>query len=112
MVFNAAHNKRSGRAAVAHVIEVRIHTDNGAVIGDIVSRIRGVGVLSRSRRHLIDNTGHLPRGTVIVIVVCVNAYIAARHIGFCDVINDLLIVGGHRHLYLLGYTGSQDRRAA
>ena len=112
VILHALHHQSTGGRSVAHVIEVCIDAGHGAVIWNVVLGIIRIGVLFLSRLHLIRQARHFPDGAVVIIIVCVNANVAARNVSRCKIVNDLLIVPRHRHLDLLLHTGSKHRGMA
>ena len=109
VIFDAFHDKSAGGGSVAHIIEVCVNAHHRAVIGDVMGRVRGIGMLFLRGIHLIRHTGHLPRGAVIIVIVCVNIHIIAGDVCRRDIINDLLIILRQSHLDLLRDAGSQRR---
>ena len=112
MVGNAFHDEGAAGLAGGHVIKIRIDANNGVVVRDIVVRVVRIGVLCLSRRHLVCYSGHCPCGTIVVVVVCINADVFSADIHCCDIINDLFIVSRYRILDILCDTGGKGRCAA
>ena len=112
MIFNAFHNKSTGRCSVAHIIKVSVCTDNCTVIRNVVFCIIGIGVLCFGRLHLVGNARHFPYRAVIAVVVCINIYVTAGNIGCSNVINYLFIIVRQRHFNFLGNTGRNNGRCA
>ena len=59
-------------------------------------------MLILSRIHLIRNPGHAPGRSVVVMIVRVDAHIAAGNIHTCNVVDELLVIPGLCHLDFLG----------
>ena len=112
VIFDAFHDKSAGGGSVAHIIEVCVNAHHRAVIGDVMGRVRGIGMLFLRGIHLIRHTGHLPRGAIIIVIVGIDVHIIAGNICRRDVINDLLIILRQSHLDLLRDAGSQRRGRA
>ena len=96
VVFFAVHYKQTARFTSRHIEAVSIYAGNNIVIGDIIGTI-GVTVLVLSRICLILNTGHFPTfRRIVIVVVCINVYVASGNICSSNVINHLLAVCGCR----------------
>ena len=109
VVLYAFHYQRARRFAVAHIVEVRIDANNRLIVGNIVFCIIWIRVLFLSSLHLVCYTGHLPHGTIIVIVVGINRNIIPGDVCCRQIINNLLIIRCNCHLHLLFDARRQGR---
>ena len=107
VILNAFHNQRSAGAAVAHVVEIGICSDNRTIIRNIVLCVVRIRMFSFCGFHLIFHASHLPDGGVIVVIVSIDIDIAACDIRSREIINNLLIILRQCHFYFLLNAGSQ-----
>ena len=111
VILHAPHDKRTGRTAVAHIVEVCVHTKHSVVIRNVIFRIVRIGMLLLRGVHLIGHAGHSQDRAVVVIVVCIYADVTAGDVYRGDIVNDLFIVLCQRHFYFLRNAGGKCRGA-
>ena len=107
MVFNALHDQRTGRRTIGHVIKVSVYTHHRRIIGNIQVGLLRVRVPCLSRIHLILHPCHAPRSTHVVLIVGVNAHIAAGNIRRSDIVHQCLTILGCSAAKGLSHAGSQ-----
>ena len=105
MVLHALHDQCAAGNAGTHVIEVRVDAQNRIVVFYVVVRVSRIRVPGLSRSHLIGNSGHGPGGSVIIIIVRVDADVLTADVDSSCVEHDLLVFSGQRVGNILGDAG-------
>ena len=57
--------------------------------------------------HLLRDLSHLPLGSIILAVVCIDVDVASCDIGCCKIVNNLLVIGCESHFGFLLNAGSK-----
>ena len=65
-------------------------------------------MLGLSGRHLVSHSGHGPFGSIVIMVVCIDADIISADIYRCNIVNNLLIICSNRIVDLLGNSRGQS----
>ncbi len=109
VILYTFHDQHTAGPSVGHIIEVRIDTHDGGIIGYVVGAV-GIGVMLLGGSHLIRQPLHAPAlGRIVVLVVGENAHIIPGDVDGSNIKRHLLIVRGQRIVDALGDTRGQSR---